>query len=157
MPGLIWCMRRRPFGQPLNPYSNSSNNNSSSNKRPSLSPIRSNPLSPLAGSCRGSRFSLHFTKILLLSVHNSADAEFAPWSLPMKKLVLESTSPFQGLPELVAYDEGLFEKEGLIIEWADRDEAGIKVADTSLTDVKGADPFVSHGTLLEQGKSDMYS
>jgi NitT/TauT family transport system substrate-binding protein len=75
----------------------------------------------------------------------------------MKKLVLESTSPFQGLPELVAYDEGLFEKEGLTIEWADRDEAGIKVADTSLTDVKGADPFVSHGTLLEQGKSDMYS
>src|SRR5215213_9581884 len=75
----------------------------------------------------------------------------------MKKLVLESTSPFQGLPELVAYEEGLFEKEGLIIEWADRDEAGIKVADTSLTDVKGADPFVSHGTLLEQGKSDMYS
>ena len=75
----------------------------------------------------------------------------------MKKLVLESTSPFQGLPELVAYDEGLFAKEGIDIEWAERDEAGIKVADTSLTDVKGADPFVSHGTLLEQGKSDMYS
>src|SRR3954466_8947320 len=88
-------------------------------------------------------------------------SHFAPssddWSLPMKKLVLESTSPFQGLPELVAYDEGLFAKEGIEIEWADRDEAGIKVADTSLTDVKGADPFVSHGTLLEQGKSDMYS
>ena len=31
----------------------------------------------------------------------------------MKKLVLETTSPFQGLPELVAYDEGLFEQEGL--------------------------------------------
>jgi hypothetical protein len=30
----------------------------------------------------------------------------------MKKLVLETTAPFQGLPELVAYDEGLFEKEG---------------------------------------------
>jgi NitT/TauT family transport system substrate-binding protein len=75
----------------------------------------------------------------------------------MKKLVLESTSPFQGLPELVAYDEGLFAKEGIDIEWAERDEAGIKVADTSLTDVKGADPFASHGTLLEQGKSDMYS
>jgi hypothetical protein len=28
----------------------------------------------------------------------------------MKRLVLESTAPFQGLPELVAYDEGLFEK-----------------------------------------------
>ena len=75
----------------------------------------------------------------------------------MKKLVLETTSPFQGLPELVAYREGLFEKEGLLIEWADRDEAGVKTADTSLTDVKGADPFVSHGTLFEQGKADMYN
>jgi len=44
----------------------------------------------------------------------------------VKKLVLESTSPFQGLPELVAYDEGLFAKEGLAVEWADRDEAGVK-------------------------------
>jgi hypothetical protein len=33
-------------------------------------------------------------------------------SATMKKLVLETTAPFQGLPELVAYDEGLFEKEG---------------------------------------------
>ena len=75
----------------------------------------------------------------------------------MKNLVLETTSPFQGLPELVAYDEGLFAKEGLTIEWADRDEAGVKIVDTSLTDVKGGDPFVSHGTLLEQGKADMYN
>jgi NitT/TauT family transport system substrate-binding protein len=75
----------------------------------------------------------------------------------MKKLVLETTSPFQGLPELVAYDEGLFAKEGLTIEWADRDEGGVKTADTSLKDVKGADPFGSHGTLLEQGKADMYN
>jgi len=78
-------------------------------------------------------------------------------SLHMKKLVLETTSPFQGLPELVAFREGLFQKEGLTIEWADRDEAGVKTADTSLTDVKGADPFVSHGTLFEQGKADMYN
>src|SRR3954469_22963144 len=75
----------------------------------------------------------------------------------MKKLVLETTSPFQGLPELVAYEEGLFAKEGLQVEWADRDEAGVKTVDTSLKDVKGADPFVSHGTLLEQGKADMYN
>ena len=40
----------------------------------------------------------------------------------MKKLVLETTAPFQGLPELVAYDEGLFEKEGLAVEWADREK-----------------------------------
>ena len=75
----------------------------------------------------------------------------------MKRLILETTSPFQGLPELVAYDEGLFEKEGLLIEWADRDEAGIKTTDTSVTDPQRADPFVSHGTLLEQGKADMYN
>jgi NitT/TauT family transport system substrate-binding protein len=75
----------------------------------------------------------------------------------MKKLVLETTSPFQGLPELVAYEEGLFTKEGVQIEWADRDEAGVKTADTSLKDVKGADPFGSHGSLLEQGKADMYN
>src|SRR5262249_36176171 len=78
-------------------------------------------------------------------------------SLPMKKLVLETTSPFQGVPELVAYSEGLFAKEGLQVEWADRDEAGVKTVDTSLKDVKGADPFGSHGTLLEQGKADMYN
>ena len=30
----------------------------------------------------------------------------------MKKLVLETTAPFQGLAELVADREGLFEKEG---------------------------------------------
>jgi len=75
----------------------------------------------------------------------------------MKKLILETTSPFQGLPELVAYDEGLFKKHGIIVEWADRDEAGVKIADTSLTDMKGADPFGSHGTLFEQGKADMYN
>jgi ABC-type nitrate/sulfonate/bicarbonate transport system substrate-binding protein len=38
----------------------------------------------------------------------------------MKTLVLETTAPFQGLPELVAYDQGLFEKEGIKVEWADR-------------------------------------
>jgi NitT/TauT family transport system substrate-binding protein len=75
----------------------------------------------------------------------------------MKKLVLETTSPFQGLPELVAYDEGLFEQEGVVVEWADRDEAAVKTADTALTDVKGADPFGSHGSLFEQGKADMYN
>ena len=39
----------------------------------------------------------------------------------MKTLRLEATAPFQGLAELVAYDEGLFEKEGIQIEWLDRE------------------------------------
>ena len=75
----------------------------------------------------------------------------------MKTLVLETTSPFQGLPELVAYDEGLFAREGLAIQWAERDEAGIKTIDAKLTDPAGVDPFASHGTLFEQGKADMYN
>ena len=49
----------------------------------------------------------------------------------MKKLVLETTAPFQGLPELVAYDEGLFEKEGLTVEWADREQGVEKKVDVT--------------------------
>jgi len=75
----------------------------------------------------------------------------------MKKLVLETTAPFQGLPELVAYDEGLFAKEGLEIQWADRDKGVEKKTDTSITSEKGLNPFSSHGRLLELGKADMYN
>ena len=80
----------------------------------------------------------------------------------MKKLVLESTAPFQGLPELVAYDEGLFEKEGVVVEWVDRDKgAEIKKVDPRITGPKsgdrGGDPFASHGRMFEQGKADMYN
>ena len=75
----------------------------------------------------------------------------------MRTLVLETTSPFQGLPELVAFNEGLFAREGLAIQWAERDEAGIKTIDAKLTDPAGVHPFESHGTLLERGKADMYN
>jgi NitT/TauT family transport system substrate-binding protein len=76
----------------------------------------------------------------------------------MKKLVLETTAPFQGLPELVAYDEGLFAKEGVQIEWANRDEVIAKAGgDSSITSHKDANPFASHGKLFEQGKADMYN
>jgi len=76
----------------------------------------------------------------------------------MKKLVLESTAPFQGLPELVADDEGLFEKEGLLIEWVDRDQgaAAIETAH-DIDSPAGVDPFASHGAMFEQGKADMYN
>lgn len=75
----------------------------------------------------------------------------------MKKLVLETTAPFQGLPELVAFDEGLFEAEGLQIEWADRDKGVEKKTETNITSQKGQNPFSSHGRLLEQGQADMYN
>ena len=55
----------------------------------------------------------------------------------MKKLVLETTAPFQGLPELVAYDEGLFEKEGLAVEWADREKGVEKKVEVNVTVEKG--------------------
>src|SRR5580658_9645067 len=77
--------------------------------------------------------------------------------LGMRKLVLETTAPFQGLPELVAYDEGLFEKEGLSIEWVDRDVGASTTIRTDLTSPKQVSPFASHGKLLEQGKADMYN
>ena len=75
----------------------------------------------------------------------------------MKKLVLETTAPFQGLPELVAYDEGLFAEEGLQIEWVDRDAGVEKKVEHNVTTPKGVDPFASHGRLLEQGKADLYN
>ena len=74
----------------------------------------------------------------------------------MKVLKLESTAPFQGLPELVADKEGLFAKQGLTIEWVERETTPIIPAE-KLTAPDGANPFVSHGSLLEQGKADMYN
>jgi NitT/TauT family transport system substrate-binding protein len=75
----------------------------------------------------------------------------------MKKLVLESTAPFQGLAELVAFNEGLFEKEGLAVEWADRDKDVEKTVQKDITSHKGVNPHTSHGKLFEQGQADMYN
>ena len=75
----------------------------------------------------------------------------------MKKLVLESTAPFQGLPELVADDEGLFEREGLAVEWVDRDKGVEKKIDVNVTNPKGVDPFTSHGRLLRQAAESGHS
>ena len=75
----------------------------------------------------------------------------------MKNLVLETTAPFQGLAELVAYHEGLFEKEGLAIEWADRDKGANKETRTDITSPDMLNPHSSHGKLFEEGKADMYN
>jgi NitT/TauT family transport system substrate-binding protein len=75
----------------------------------------------------------------------------------VKKLVLETTAPFQGLPELVADDEGLFEKEGLVIEWVDREVGVDKKLQADVTSPKGVTPFASHGRMVEEGKADMYN
>ena len=71
----------------------------------------------------------------------------------MKKLVLETTAPFQGLPELVAYAEGLFEWEGLTIEWAEREGAD-KSTEINVGSPKGLNPFFSDGKMLEQGQAE---
>jgi NitT/TauT family transport system substrate-binding protein len=75
----------------------------------------------------------------------------------LKNLVLETTAPFQGLAELVAYDEGLFKKEGLDIEWADREKDVDKSPQLHITDHRQAPRFASHGKLLEEGKADLYN
>src|SRR5262245_4426901 len=97
--------------------------------------------------------------ILLLCTRQSigADGREIGRLASMKTLVLETTAPFQGLPELVAYDEGLFEREGLRIEWADREKEVEKKTDINVISPKGLDPFSSHGKLLEQGQADMYN
>ena len=75
----------------------------------------------------------------------------------MKKLVLETTAPFQGLPELVAFDEGLFEGEGLAVEWVDRDTGPKPDTQRNITSPDQLSPFSSHGKLFEQGIADMYN
>lgn len=75
----------------------------------------------------------------------------------MKKLVLESTAPFQGLPELVAYEEGLFAKHGVEVTWAERGDSAQKAVSKDASNPLGVDPFGSHGKLLEAGKADMYN
>jgi NitT/TauT family transport system substrate-binding protein len=75
----------------------------------------------------------------------------------MKTLILEDTAPFQGLPELVAYHEGLFEKEGIAIKWADRKVREGRKERIEIESPKGLDPFASHGKLFETGAADMYN
>src|SRR5262249_23936803 len=74
---------------------------------------------------------------------------------PMKQLVLETTAPFQGLPELVAYDEGLFGHEGLLVSWADRDVGVEKKVDLTITSHTQVNPFTSHGKVFGQGQADI--
>ena len=71
----------------------------------------------------------------------------------MKILRLENTSPFQGLAELVADKEGLFEKEGLKIEWVDRMKGIDPKVHTDINDPKGLNPHSRHGKMFEQGKA----
>lgn len=75
----------------------------------------------------------------------------------MQTLVLENTAPFQGLCELVADDEGLFEREGLEIEWVDRESGVDRRTRVEILSPDGLDPHSSHGKLFEEGRADMYN
>src|SRR5262245_17161047 len=94
----------------------------------------------------------HRTLALRVRIRHRIDGD----STAMTKLVLETTAPLQALPELVADKEGLFAKEVLTIEWADR-ESEDKSARVDVNSPKGLDPFASHGKMLEQGKADLYN
>src|ERR1700752_3130725 len=99
-----------------------------------------------------------FVPIMTSGLLRRDTGDAAPGDHIMKKLTLETTAPFQGLAEIVAYEEGLFEKEGLQIEWADRNKgAKFEAVATNIITPKGLDPFLSHGKMLEDGKADMYN
>ena len=74
-----------------------------------------------------------------------------------RKLILETTAPFQGLPELVAYREGLFEDEGLDVEFIERGEAAPQTTDTNVTSTETFNPFLSHASSFETGHAGMYN
>ena len=74
-----------------------------------------------------------------------------------KTLQLETTAPFQGLPELVAYQEGLFAAEGLTVEFIRRGEKAPVQVDRGITSPADVNPFASHGSSLETGKAAMFN
>jgi len=74
----------------------------------------------------------------------------------MKTLRLETTSPFQGLAELVADEEGLFAEEGIAIEWVKRVNSPPQV-NPKITTPDGLSAFSSHGEAFEKGGADMYN
>lgn len=74
----------------------------------------------------------------------------------MKTLRLETTAPFQGLAELVADDEGLFEAEGIKIDWVERAHTP-RQTDVDVNTPDGLSAFGSHGSTFEQGGADMYN
>src|SRR4051812_35260543 len=74
-----------------------------------------------------------------------------------RRLELETTAPFQGLPELVAYDEGLFAAEGLDVQFVPRGEKAPAQADRTITSPVQVDCFGSHGSSVEAGKAAMFN
>ena len=74
-----------------------------------------------------------------------------------RTLILENTLPFQGLPELVAYNEGLFAAEGLEVTWVDRTRGAPKQTDRSITNPNQVSSLNSHGAASEVGRASLYN
>lgn len=74
-----------------------------------------------------------------------------------KTLKLETTAPFQGLPELVAFDEGLFAAEGLDVEFVKRGENAPTTVDVSITDPNLVSSLSNHGSSAEAGGAGMFN
>ena len=71
------------------------------------------------------------------------------------KIRVESTSVFSSLPWWVARDEGLFEEEGVEVEFI-KVESGRKGANREVTDWNTVASNKGHAGLQEQGGADLY-
>jgi hypothetical protein len=70
----------------------------------------------------------------------------------LKTMVIEPVRAFNGMDVLVARDEGLFEAEGLDVQFAKREAGDIRsAAEGTLTH-----PVSSQGWLQERGVARMY-
>lgn len=70
----------------------------------------------------------------------------------LKTMVIEPVRAFNGMDVLVARDEGLFEAEGLDVQFAKREPGDIRsAAEGTLTH-----PVSSQGRLQERGVARMY-
>lgn len=72
-----------------------------------------------------------------------------------KKIRVESTSVFSSLPWWVARDEGLFEEEGVEVEFI-KVESGRKGANCEVTDWNTVASNKGHAGVQEQGGADLY-
>src|SRR6266508_5885985 len=77
--------------------------------------------------------------------------------LMAEKLILENTMPLQGLPELVAFNEGLFAAEGRDIEWVDRNRTAPTQTDRTITDANLVSSLSGHGSASEKGQAGLYN
>lgn len=69
-----------------------------------------------------------------------------------KTMVIEPVRAFNGMDVLVARDEGLFEAEGLDVQFAKREPGDIRSAAEGTL----AQPVSSQGRLQERGVARMY-